>query len=97
MQRIREPHRRTRKINKWGCGVVWGWWGVGVAVARRAGGGCIYIYIMNARARCMWRANAQAYGRNNTGVTASRNPKNSLMLDEKTLAFERKKYIMETR
>ena len=70
-----------------GGGLVWPWRG-----GRAAG-----VYIMIARARCMWRANAQAYGRNNAGVTASRNPKNSLMLDEKTLAFERKKYIMETR
>lgn len=61
------------------------------------GDGRMYIMIARARTRCMWRANVQAYGRNNAGVTASRNPKNSLMLDEKTLAFERKGCIMETR
>ena len=68
-----------------------GWCGRGAAGQSRR------VYIMNARARCMRRANVQAYGRNSAGVTASRNPKNSLMLDEKTLAFERKKYIIKTR
>lgn len=52
-----------------------GGWGCGLAVCGVAVGRWAHVYNDRARARCMWCANVQVYGRNNGVVTASRNPK----------------------